>query len=132
MICSEFGNFDILPLFIVRYKKEVIIIILVYTIMILTIRLPQNQINHISVWWDLIAKFIYTMKNKKCYTFGTTLKFNRNPIERGEIDTSNTHVHDLFPWVFPTFEFWIHKMIYALCNIWSLQVKMSEQSQDPI
>jgi hypothetical protein len=72
------------------------------------------------------------MKNKKCYTFGTTLKFNRNPIERGEIDTSNTHVHDLFSWVFPTFEFWTHKMIYALCNIWSLQVKMSEQSQDPI
>jgi len=34
------------------------------------------------------------MENQKYHTVGTVPKSNKNIIERGEIDTPNTHIHD--------------------------------------
>ena len=34
------------------------------------------------------------MKSKKYHTVGTFPKSNRKIVERGKIDTTNTHVHD--------------------------------------
>ena len=35
------------------------------------------------------------IKNKKYHAVGTFPKSNRKTVERGKIDTPNTHIHDL-------------------------------------
>ena len=37
------------------------------------------------------------MRNKKYHTVGTFPRSNRKIVERGRIDTPNTHIHDLSP-----------------------------------
>jgi hypothetical protein len=43
------------------------------------------------------------MKNKKYHTVGTVPKYNIKIVERGKIDTFNTHIHE-------------HSLSLGICN----------------